>query len=237
MTTDMDVEVVGSDELPHRAAAHLAQRLRDAVAARGQATLAVSGGSTPARMFAALVDLPVPWGAVHLLQVDERLAPDGDPDRNATVLERELVERLPAGLAGFHPFPVAALLEPSAEVAVIVAEVEAELARLSGVPPVIDVVHLGLGSDGHTASLVPDDDVLEVRDHDVAITSPYQGHRRITLTFPVLERARHRVWLVAGADKVEALHRLVRADEAIPAGRLPLADATLLADHAAYGGA
>lgn len=233
----MDVEVVDSDELPRRAAAHLAQRLRDAVAARGQATLAVSGGSTPARMFAALADLPVPWGGVHLLQVDERLAPDGDPARNLTALQRDLVERLPGRLAGFHPFPVAALLEPTADVAGIVAEVEAVLARLSGGPPVIDVVHLGLGSDGHTASLVPGDHVLEVRDHDVAITSHYQGHRRITLTFPALERARHRIWLVAGADKAEALHQLLRSDRTIPAARLPQVDATLLADDAAYGNA
>jgi len=109
------------------------------------------------------------------------------------------------------------------------------LVAVAGSPPVIDLVHLGLGADGHTASLVPGDPVLDVTDADVALTRPYQGRRRMTLTYPVLNRARRVLWLITGADKAAMLGRLRRGDPTIPAGRVRQDDAVVLADRAAQG--
>ena len=109
------------------------------------------------------------------------------------------------------------------------------LKTIAGSPPVLDLVHLGLGPDGHTASLVPGDPVLNVTDSDVALTGVYQGRRRMTLTYPILNRARSILWLVTGKDKVAALARLREGDPTIPAGRIQRNQALLLADQVAAG--
>jgi 6-phosphogluconolactonase len=194
------------------AGAVVAWQVRGAVAARGHASLAVSGGSSPAAMFAELARLGVPWAAVSVLQVDERFAPDGDPERNLTTQRAEL----PAE-ARIHPMPVDDG-DPGPYVS-LVAE--------------LDVVHLGLGEDGHTASLVPHDPVLEVMDVDVAVTGVYRGHRRMTLTYPALDRARAIVWLVTGEGKAAVLPRLLAADPSIPAGHVVQDRALVVADTAA----
>jgi len=193
------------------------------VADRGRFALAVSGGSTPMRMLRALTLEDVPWDRVDLLQVDERVAPDGAADRNLTALR----ESLPAP-ARVHPMPVErGDLEAAAK------RYAETLASVAGSPPVLDLVHLGLGDDGHTASLVPGDPVLDVRDREVAISGPYQGRRRMTLTYPALDRARQVLWLVTGEGKAAMLARLHAGDAAIPAGRVRAARATVFADHAA----
>ena len=211
-----------------RGAALVAASARAAAAARGRFVFAVSGGHTPWQMLRALAAQDVPWPAVHVAQVDERIAPAGDRDRNLTHLRESLLAHAPLRPEQVHAMPVeAADLEAAA------ARYAATLAELAGSPPALDLVHLGLGPDGHTASLVPGDPVLEVADADVAVTGVYQGRRRMTVTYPLLDRARHILWLVTGSDKVEMLPRLLAGDRAIPAGRVAPDRATVLADQAA----
>ncbi len=193
-----------------------------AIDERGRFTFAVSGGHTPWAMFAELGDR-LPWDRVTIFQVDERVAPDGDPDRNLT----HLLESLPPGAdADVRAMPVGAddLDEAAAEYA-------------AALPESFDLVHLGLGPDGHTASLVPGDPVVEVDDRTVAPTGVYQGRRRMTLTYPALDRARRILWLVTGEDKVDALRRLRDGDRSIPGGRVNREHALVVADAAASGGA
>jgi len=192
------------------------------VAERGRFTFAVSGGRTPWAMFAALHGR-MPWEKVTIFQVDERVAPDGDPERNLTQLQRSLP---PGGAADVRPLPVWA--EDLDAAAAAYAE---------SLPDQLDLVHLGLGPDGHTASLVPGDPVLDVVDRDVAVTGVYQGRRRMTLTYPALNRARRILWLVTGEDKADALARLRSGDRSIPAGRISTAYALVVADAAAAGSA
>ena len=214
--------------LAERGAQVLAETLRTAVEHRGRATIAVSGGSTPGAMLAALARRPVPWEHVHVLQVDERFAPDGHPDRNLGLLHERFLGALPGTTPTLHAMPVAAGDPDTAA-----TRYAALLAELAGDPPVLDVVQLGMGSDGHTASLVPGDPVLDVDDRDVAVTGPYQGRRRLTCTFPLLARARQRVWLVSGAAKADALARVLAGDPALPAARVPRSASAWLVDRAA----
>jgi 6-phosphogluconolactonase len=220
----LEIEVHADPEtVAGRAAEHVAARAKAAVADHGRFTVAVSGGHTPWAMFARLVTLDMPWENVTIFQVDERVAPDDDPDRNLTHLRQSLPSQ--AG-ADVRPMPVTADdLDLAAD----------EYAR--SLPDAFDLVHLGLGPDGHTASLVPGDPVLEVMDRDVALTGVYQGRRRMTLTYPVLDRAPHVLWLVTGQDKVDALRRLRAGDRSIPAGRVSSADSLVIADEAAAGSA
>jgi 6-phosphogluconolactonase len=218
------------DSVAQGAAEAIAADAREAVAARGRFLLAVSGGHTPWVMLRALADQQVPWNAVHIYQVDERVAPEGDPDRNLTHLRESLLQHAPLPPAHVHAMPVeAADLEAAA-----MRYAEA-LREIAGSPPVLDLVHLGLGPDGHTASLVPGDAVLNVTDRDVALTGAYQGRRRMTLTYPMLNRARQVLWIVTGKDKTEMLRRLRDGDRSIPAGRVQREAARLLADRAAAG--
>jgi len=192
----------------------IADQAREAVAARGRFVMAVSGGHVPWQMFRILASETMPWKDVHVVQVDERVAPAGDQDRNLTHLRESLLSQvpLPSGPAASY----ASLLR-----------------QIAGSPPVLDLVHLGLGPDGHTASLVPGDPVLDVTDRDVAVTGVYQERRRMTLTYPVLNRARCVLWLVTGPEKVEILQRLANGDASIPAGRIRRDTAVVLADRAA----
>ena len=179
-------------------------------------------------MLRALADEDVPWPSVHVFQVDERIAPAGDPDRNLTHLRESLLSRAPLPPAQIYAMPV-----ESADLAAAAIEYAKSLEELAGTPPVLDLVHLGLGPDGHTASLVPGDPVLAVTGADVALTGVYMGRRRMTLTFPVLDRARKVLWLVTGGEKVPMLKRLLAHDPTIPAGRVRPDDALVLADRAA----
>src|SRR5712671_1581170 len=187
--------------LAARAALWIADRLWESIADRGSAHIAVSGGTTPAAMLAALAELRLPWDNVHVWQVDERVAPDGDPARNAGQLT-------PLRAANLHPLPVTAT-----DLAAAAAEYAAELTRACG--GVLDVVHLGLGDDGHTASWPPGVNVGT--DPDVAVTSEFRGHVRLTLTPPAVNRARAVMLLVAGGAKAAVLERFLAADRALPA--------------------
>lgn len=217
-----------AEAVARRAAEVIAAAAREAVAARGRFLLATSGGSTPWRMLRHLADQDLPWARVELFQVDERVAPAGDPDRNLTHLHDSLLAHLTEPPARVHAMPVE-LGEP-AEAARRYGEI---LRIAAGTPPILDLVHLGLGEDGHTASLVPDDPVLDVTDADVAVSGPYAGRARLTLTYPVLNHARRVLWVVTGAGKAAMIGRLQRGDRTIPAGRVHSGLALLLADVAA----
>jgi len=227
----MKLEVFAdADSTASAAAKIIASEASRAVAARGHFVLAVSGGHTPWIMLRALANEAMLWDAVHVMQVDERVAPEGHPDRNLTHLRESLLEHSPLRPDQIYGMPVEAPdLEAAAE------QYVTTLRNIAGTPPLIDLVHLGLGPDGHTASLVPGDPVLNVVDADVAITGIYQGRRRMTLTYPALNRARRILWLVTGAEKVDMLRRLMDGDPTIPAGRVSHENAVALADRATQG--
>jgi 6-phosphogluconolactonase len=228
----MKIEVLDDpDAVARRAATLVAEHARAAVAARGRFTFAVSGGHTPWVMLRALAGEQLPWDAIHVVQVDERIAPADSDQRNLKHL-RESLSDAPLPPANLHAMPVEAADLPAAA-----AAYARTLEDLAGAPPVLDLVHLGLGPDGHTASLVPGDTVLEVTGVPVALTGGlYQGCHRMTLTYPVLDAARAVLWLVTGAEKVDALGRLQRKDRTIPAGRVRQDNAFVVADRAAAAG-
>jgi 6-phosphogluconolactonase len=217
-----------ADAVADEASAIIATDARIAVAARGRFIMAVSGGRTPWLMLRALADKELPWDGVHVLQVDERVAPAGDPDRNLTHLRESLLERAPLRPEQIHAMPV-----ESQDLQAAVSSYAATLHEVAGSPAVLDLVHLGLGPDGHTASLVPGDPVLDVKDAAVALAGPYQGRRRMTLTYPVLNHARRVLWVVTGDEKADMLVRLRDGDRWIPAGRVRQDHALVLADRAA----
>jgi len=227
----MKVEILpDGDSLARRAAAVIAADARQAVAARGRFVMAVSGGKSPWLMLADLANETVPWPNVHVFQIDERIAPAGDPDRNYMHLRASLLEHAPIPPDQIYPLPV-----ESPDIEAAAKEYAHTLEGVAGRPPVLDLAHLGLGPDGHTASLIPGDPVCEVSDRDVALTGVYQGRQRMTLTYPVINRARRILWLVSGKDKVSAFPKLRAADPSIPAGRVSQAQALLLADREATG--
>ena len=227
--TEMKIEVLDTAEsVAQRSAAMIAEEARRAVAARGRFILAASGGHTPWLMLAALAAMDVPWPSTHIVQVDERVAPPGHPDRNLTHLRESLLNRAPLSAAQIHPMPV-----ESADLESAATEYAGTLRQVAGSSPVLDLVHLGLGSDGHTASLVPGDPVLNIEDADVAVTGVYQGRRRMTLTYPIINRSRRILWVVTGAEKGQMLHRLLDGDPSIPAGRVRRESALVMADTAA----
>src|SRR5437764_2564480 len=176
----------------------IAAQAREAVAARGRFVMAVSGGHVPWQMFRILANETMPWQDVHVVQVDERVAPAGDQDRNLTHLRESLLSQVPLPSGQFHAMPVE---ENDLEAAA--AQYAATLRQIAGSPPVLDLVHLGLGPDGHTASLVPGDGVLNIKDADVAVSGAYQGRRRMTMTYALINRSRRVLWVVTGSEKAQ----------------------------------
>lgn len=224
----MKVEIVPEERLGVRGAELVATALREAVAKRGHATVAFSGGSTAAPLLSALAAEDVPWTVVDVFQVDERVAPDGHRDRNLTTLRQHLVDHIPLPEDRLHAMPVD---QPDLHAAA--AAYGDVLHARGGRPPRLDLVHLGLGTDGHTASLTPDSPWLHEHSDPVAVTAPYEGRRRMTLTLPVLSQARQVLWFVSGAAKAAIVRRLVEGDRSIPAGHVRAARALLLLDSAA----
>jgi 6-phosphogluconolactonase len=210
------------------AAVYLAAESRAANNARRTFLAAFSGGSTPWLMLRALSREQVTWDAFQVFQVDERIAPAGHPDRNLTHLQETLLGYTPLRAEQIHHMPV-----ESQDLETAARQYEQTISGLAGSPPVLDLVHLGLGTDGHTASLVPGDPVLDVTGADVAVTGIYQGRRRMTLTYPILNRARRILWLVTGGEKATALQRLQAEDRSIPAGRIRRDFAVVFADRQA----
>lgn len=223
----IDVEVVAADELSRRAVSVLSDAIRSAIAERRRCALALSRGENPPGIFDRLASEDLDWDRVDIFQVDERAAPDGHPDRNLIFIERAFAKLA----AGVHAMPVT---DPDLDEAA--RRYAAKLERTLGTPPSIDVVHVGLGPDGHTASLLPGDPVLDVTDRYVATTGVHGGRRRMTLTYPALEVARSVVFVVAGESKTDALVGVVRGDGSLPAARLRHRQVTILADEPAARG-
>ena len=227
----MTLEVLRDPEaVARRAAERIAAEARAAVAARGRFLLALSGGATPRRMYGLLAEQEVAWDRVHVFQVDERVVPLGHPERNFSAIREGLLDRVSVPPAQVHAMPV-----DERDLAVAAERYAESLRTVAGNPPRLDLVHLGLGADGHTASLVPGDQVCEVDDAEVAVSGPYAGTRRMTLTFPVLNAARGILWIVTGVEKAAALKALQAGDRGVPAGRVAPNHAVILADEAAAG--
>lgn len=231
----MNIEVlVDGEALAERAVEVVVAAAAVAIDERGLFVWAVSGGTTPRRMLELLSERrDLDWSRTHLFQVDERLAPDGDPDRNASMLDEALLTqtfRAANKPAGVWLMPVTAE-DPESAAAAYAASLDA----VAGSPVVFDLIQLGLGSDGHTASLIPGDPILSVDDVDVALTGEYQGRRRMSLTWPVLDRAKELLWVVGGASKRVAVQQFLANDPAIPATLPTQARATVLLDAAAAG--
>jgi 6-phosphogluconolactonase len=222
----MMIEVLDNADLTAiKAASIIAGEARKAVAMRGCFIIAVSGGRTPWKMLRALADEDVPWKGIHIFQVDERIAPEGHSDRNITHLYESLIGHSPIPKEQIHAMPVEEN-DPDAAV----AGYDRIIRDIAGSPAIMDLIHLGLGSDGHTASLIPGDPVLNITDKDVALTGIYLGRNRLTLTYPIINRARKILWLVTGSEKSEMLKRMLDGDISIPAGRISLENAIVLAD-------
>lgn len=208
----------------------LEQLLESAIAERGLATFALSGGGTPAPVFAELASRNIDWSAVTLVQVDERIADLDSGERNLVDQQRAFADTDAAWLV----LPVEDVSSGS-NIEAACAAFNAKLQAVAGTPAILDVVHLGLGDDGHTASLVPGDPILDVVDADIAVTELYRGTRRLSLTYPILNRARSIVWLAAGGNKAEPLQGLLEYDNRIPAGRIDTAKSIVIVDTPALG--
>jgi 6-phosphogluconolactonase len=217
---DVD-QFADATSLATAAATYVSDLATRCVEDRGAFHFAVSGGTTPWAMIRALTATSIPWPQVTLYQVDERVAPNGDPARNLTGLRTALGSASPTIVA----------------MGVTDSDLDAAARTYAAsLPERFDLVHLGLGPDGHTASLIPGDPVLDVTDRLVALTNPYQGHRRMTFTYRALRRAIEFLWLVTGTDKHTALTQLLSGDASIPAGRVDGVASRVMADHAAVIG-
>lgn len=221
--TAVHLEVVSADRWASRAADVFELAILAAIEARGRCVIALSGGGTPAPAFAELAARDLPWGQVVLTQADERVAATGSGLRNLT-RQMEAFAGLPVR---WLPLPVDSPIDAG-----IVGFVR-ELGDLVGRPPIIDVVHLGMGADGHTASLVPGDAVLEELDADVALTDSYEGRERITFTRPLIDRARLALWLIRGKEKEAPLRRWLAGERSMPAGLLEPRLSVVVADESA----
>ena len=223
------LQVRGDEVTAARAAADfIAACARRAVSERGKCAIAFSGGRTPRAMLGALVAEDLPWEHLHIFQVDERAAPPGHGQRNLTLLQQTLLGKTPLTAGTLHAMPV-----DTEDLEAAASRYGQDLAATTGSPVVLDLVHLGLGDDGHTASLVPGDGVLTIVDRDVAVSGEYRGYPRMTLTLPILNRARQRLWLVTGSGKAAMLARLCAGDQSIPAGQVRGDDSVVFADQAA----
>ncbi len=207
-----------TNALAQRTAEKLQGAIVETLARSERCSLALSGGHGPAPAFRALAAMPIDFSRVDLFQVDERVAPRGHPDRNLTLIEHEFLANIPGDPPRVYEMPVDGEPDPD------------RYAR--ELPPTLDVVHLGMGPDGHTASLVPNDPVLEVRDRRVAMSGPYQSYVRMTLTYPTLDAASKIVFMIDGAAKRDALRKLEDGDRSIPAGRIDARDVLVLTDIA-----
>jgi 6-phosphogluconolactonase len=218
-----------SDAVAEEAARLIASLARKVVVDRGRFVMAVSGGSNPWQILRVLVKENVPWNKFHLVQVDERVAPSGHADRDLTHLRECFFTNAMISKDHIYAMPV-----ESSDLDSAAKQYAVLLSKIAGKIPALDLVLLGLGADGHTASLIPGDPVLQMEDSDVGITGVYLGRKRMTLTYPIINRAQNILWVVTGAAKAPMLKRMLNADPSIPAGLICQDNAYVLADDAAF---
>ena len=218
-----------ADQVAFEAAKYLEQRIKETLHVEKKFSMAISGGRTPWEMLKVLSQAELPWTRVNFFQVDERVAPDGHADRNLTQLYQSIAGSTMATTLQIFPMPVTAANLDSA------SQEYAESIHTITEGKGLDLIHLGMGSDGHTASLVPSDGVLTINDREVACTEhAYQGRKRMTLTYPLLNSAKHILWIVTGAEKREMVQRLLQQDASIPAGLVSQKNALLMVDNDAW---
>jgi len=219
-----------AEAVAQKAARIITELAQERARLTGKFLFAVSGGSTPWKVLRQLAETAaLPWEAVELFQVDERIAPAGDAQRNLTRIEENLLNHSALTQKQIHAMPVEQTdLESAAD------SYAQQLVEFCGNPTQLDLIHLGLGEDGHTASLLPGDPARKSQ-APIAVTNEYQGLRRMTMTYPTLNAARHRLWIVTGTNKQPMLERLYRGDDSIPAGRVERSNAIILADQNAAG--
>ena len=217
-----------SDEVAEKAAQYIEEKIRTAILTKGSFTMAISGGKTPWQMLKILAKAKLRWEKVFLFKVDERVAPDGNEERNLTQLFKSIEGS--GIMTRINVFPMHVISENLEEETKAYAEAIEKVAENGE----LDLIHLGMGSDGHTASLIPGDSVCEVAGAAIAMTTqPYQGRMRMTMTYPLINRAKEILWLVTGEEKAEMLQRLLQQDPSIPAGKVNPTHATIFADKAA----
>jgi 6-phosphogluconolactonase len=215
-----------AQDVAREAADFIANRIKEQIAKKDFFTMAISGGRTPWEMIKELAAHDLPWEKVYLFQVDERVAPDGHSDRNLSQLFKAIEgTKLPTRLNIFSMHVIAGDLDKA-------CSEYADHIKLVTRTGKLDLVHLGLGTDGHTASLIPGDEVLQVKDKDVALTAnPYQGRLRMTLTYPLINQAEKILWVITGEEKAEMLSRLLHQDSTIPAGAVSQEKALIMTEE------
>ena len=225
----MKTEILATaEDVAQKAANYLEEKIQESIRTKGSFSMAISGGRTPWEMLKILAKAPLRWNKVNIFQVDEREAPDGHSDRNLTQLFQAIQDSGIDTKVNIFPMPVTSenLEEACADYAHTIKSITGD--------GILDLVHLGMGADGHTASLIPGDQVCEVLDQEVAMTfGPYQGRNRMTLTYPILNQAKEILWIVTGSEKAEMVNKLIQADPSIPAGKVQQDRATLLLDEPA----
>lgn len=222
----MQINVYSSaEEVAHEAAKWISSLAKRKIESKGSFSFALSGGRTPWEMLAKLAQENLPWEKINLFQVDERIAPEGHKDRNLTQLFQVLQgTRLMTRLNIFPMHVISENLQEACE------EYAQHIERITG-NSMLDLIHLGMGTDGHTASLIPGDKVCDVGNQMIALTAqPYQGRQRMTMTYPLINQAENILWLITGEEKKEMLVRMLNKDPEIPAGKIKQDQAILMTD-------
>lgn len=215
-------------ELAQAAASNFQKYAEQCINEAGSFKFALSGGGTPILMLQCLSKLEIQWNACELFQVDERISPLGDDSRNLTHIRENLIDVISIPEASIHPMPV-----EQDDLGAAAESHSDELVAVCGKPPVLDLAVLGLGMDGHTASLIPDDPILFDEQTYTHVTRKYNGFQRMTLTYPILNRARRVLWLVKGDKKAEVLNQFLSCDSSLPATKVNRENAILFADEEA----
>jgi 6-phosphogluconolactonase len=186
------------------------EKIQTALQERGQCTLALSGGSTPKPLYEALAEQSLPWEKIHIFWGDERYVPSNHPDSNQLMARQAWLDRINIPVENIHPMPTGAN-DPSKDAQSYESELQQFFGVSAGEFPALDIILLGMGDDGHTASLFPHTEALQVCDRMITVGNK-DGQPRITFTIPLINRASCIIFLVAGESKRPALAQIFSPD-------------------------